>query len=176
MEKWDIFDSRGQPTGRTVTRGRAIFRPGEYHLVVHIWIVDSAGRFLLQRRSDEKKLMPGEWAATGGAATAGEDSFTAARRELYEELGISATRETLREVTRLRRKNSFVDLWLLQADVPLSSLRLQPGEVACAKWVTRAEFEAMIADGRYHNYGAAYFKILFRACDRLTEPVKETTV
>ena len=28
-------------------------KPGQYHLVVHIWIVDEAGRLLIQRRADE---------------------------------------------------------------------------------------------------------------------------
>ena len=80
-EIWDIFDADGNPTGRTVVRGRYFLKPGEYHLVVHIWIVSSDGRLLLQRRSDKKRLMPGEWAATGGAAISGESSFEGAKRE-----------------------------------------------------------------------------------------------
>ena len=79
IEKWDILDEYGHRTGRTTLRGQVKLKPGEYHLVVHIWIISDNGKFLLQRRSDSKKLMPGEWAATGGAAIAGEDSFTAAK-------------------------------------------------------------------------------------------------
>ena len=84
IEKWDILRQDGSSTGRQTVRGGNTLKPGEYHLVVHIWIVSSTGRFLIQRRAYSKKLMPGEWAATGGAAIAGEDSYTAARRELDE--------------------------------------------------------------------------------------------
>ena len=57
IERWDILNEAGRPTGRTVVRGNVSFRPGEYHLVVHIWIISSRGRFLIQRRADDKKLM-----------------------------------------------------------------------------------------------------------------------
>ena len=110
MEKWDILNADGTATGKTTLRGRCNLRSGEYHLVVHIWVVSSNGRFLIQRRAESKKLMPGEWAATGGAAIAGEDSYTAANRELFEELGISSNRHTLKKLVRLKRRNSLLPI------------------------------------------------------------------
>ena len=165
MEKWDIFDANGIPTGKVTTRGRAVLRPGEYHLVVHIWVVSSSGKFLLQRRSDKKKLMPGEWAATGGAAIRGETSFRAAQRELFEELGIESSSENLMKLTRIKRKNSFVDVWMIVSDAKISDLKLQKSEVAEAKWVSKAELEEMIAEGKYHNYGDEYFDCIFEKID-----------
>ena len=76
VELWDVFDENGIPTGKTALRGRSVLSPGEYHLVVHIWVISKSGLFLIQRRADDKKLMPGEWAATGGAAVAGEERKT----------------------------------------------------------------------------------------------------
>ena len=111
VEKWDVLNSYGRSTGRTILRGRAFLKPGEYHLVVHIWIISPKGKFLIQRRADDKKLMPGEWAATGGAAISGESSFAAAKRELFEELGIKSNRDNLIKLLRLKRKNSFLDVW-----------------------------------------------------------------
>ena len=110
VEVWDIIDENGVPTGRTTLRGRCLLKSGEYHLVVHIWIVSQDGRFLIQRRADDKKLMPGEWAATGGAAVSGEDSFTAAARELYEELGIRSDRQSLKKLLRIKRRSSLLDI------------------------------------------------------------------
>ena len=80
MEKWDLLDAEGNPTGRTIVRGEPLL-PGMYHLVEHIWIVDSKGRLLIQQRNPDLKLMPGVWAANSGSAQAGEDSEDAARRE-----------------------------------------------------------------------------------------------
>lgn len=166
-EKWDILRSDGSFTGRTTLRGKCVLRPGEYHLVVHIWIMSSDGRFLVQRRSEQKRLMPGEWAATGGAAIAGEDSFTAANRELFEELGISSNKTTLRKLVRIKRRNSLLDVWFVNCDVESEQLRLQESEVAEVKWVTREEFEEMIDSGIYHNYGREYFSTVFQKIDDL---------
>lgn len=165
MEKWDILNADGTPTGRTTVRGCSRLRTGEYHLVVHIWIMSSNGRFLIQRRADSKKLMPGEWAATGGAAVSGEDSYTAASRELFEELGIPSDKHTLKKLVRLHRRNSLLDIWFINTDVKTEQLCLQASEVAEAKWVSRDEFQQMIEDGKFHNYGSEYFKTLFTKID-----------
>lgn len=160
-EIWDILDECGNPTGRTTLRGNYSFKKGEYHLVVHIWIVSPDGRFLIQRRSENKKLMPGEWAATGGAAKAGEDSFCAASRELYEELGIKSDKKSLTFLKRIKRRNSFLDVWVIKTDIPAENLTLQQSEVAEAKWVSEQVLKQMIENNQYHNYGNEYFSAVF---------------
>lgn len=166
MEKWDILNSRGDPTGRTALRGKTVLRFNEYHLVVHIWVISSSGEFLIQQRSHSKRLMPGEWAATGGAAKAGEDSFTAASRELYEELGISSNRSTLKFAKRIKRRNSFVDVWVINTDIPINNLNLQKNEVASAKWVTKEQLKKMIESGNFHNYGKYYWSVIFEIAEK----------
>lgn len=160
-EKWDILTADGRPTGKTTLRGHCILKQGEYHLVVHIWIVSHDGRFLIQRRSDNKKLMPGEWAATGGAAVSGEDSFTAARRELFEELGIPSDSNTLKLLSRIKRRNSLLDVWVITTDVSADKLLLQKSEVAEARWVSAEYLHEMIKNGKFHNYGKEYFDTVF---------------
>ena len=161
FERWDLLDENGSFLGKTVVRNKAQFKPGEYHLVVHIWVISGDGKVLLQRRSDTKKLMPGEWAATGGAAISGEDSFTAASRELYEELGIKSDKSTLKQVLRLKRRNSLLDIWMIKSDLTVEDLKLQESEVAEAKWVTLEEFKTMVKENKFHNYGREYFERLF---------------
>ncbi len=167
MEKWDILNAEGIPTGKIALRGHSNLRPGEYHLVVHIWIMSSKGDFLIQRRSDQKKLMAGEWAATGGAAIAGENSYTAANRELFEELGIPSNKQTLKKLTRIKRRNSLLDVWFIKTDIKIEQLRLQKDEVAEARWINRDDFKQMIKNGQYHNYGDEYFETVFKEIDRL---------
>ena len=122
-ERWDILDENGTPTGKTTLRGRSFLKTGEYHLVVHIWPFDKDGRLLIQRRSGERKLMPNEWAATGGSAVSGEESLEAALRELNEEIGIAAKPEELMFARRLKRKNSFLDVWFVKVDVDINNLK-----------------------------------------------------
>ena len=161
IEIWDILDENGVPTGKTTLRGHSILKSGEYHLVVHIWIISSDGAFLIQRRADDKKLMPGEWAATGGAAVSGEDSFAAAKRELFEELGIDSDRERLKKSARIKRRSSLLDVWAIVCDIPAEELILQRTEVAEAKWVSENELIEMIQSGNFHNYGKEYFDNIF---------------
>lgn len=165
VEYWDVFDENGRKTGKKVQRGTEVLKPGEYHLVVHIWVVSSDGRFLIQRRSSERKLMPGEWAATGGAAISGESSFEAAKRELAEELGLKRNRDTLVKLLRLKRKNSFLDVWITTCNLPAEDLVLQKSEVDTAKWVKMSELDRMIKEGEYHNYGEHYFDSVFEKID-----------
>lgn len=168
MELWDLMDAQGRVTGRTIVRGERL-NAGQYHLVVHIWIVDSRGRLLIQKRAPHLRLMPGVWAATGGSAVAGEDSATAARRELGEELGIFTAEGELQYLGRLRRHNSHCDLWLLRTDLPITALRLQKEEVARAMWVTWDRLMGMVRQRSFHNYGRPYFGWLYRHIYENTE-------
>ncbi len=161
MEKWDVLDAQGVTVGRTVVRGQTALKSGEYHLVVHIWVVSDNGRFLIQRRSDKKRLMPGEWAAIGGSAILGETSFCAAQRELLEEMGIRLVERRSKLVNRIKKRNSFIDVWLTNSNVPLSQLTLRPSEVAAAKWVSKDELVDMLQSGQFHQYGKEYFDTLF---------------
>lgn len=165
MEKWDVLDEYGHRTGRTVMRGQGRLKPGEYHLVVHIWIISDNGKFLLQRRAENKKLMPGEWAATGGAAVAGENSQSAAKRELFEELGITADDNNFIKLCRFKRRNSLLDVWVITFNSDSSELKLQKSEVAEVKWVSSTELLNMIENGEFHNYGSEYFDTLFEEID-----------
>lgn len=64
-EFWDVLDFKGRPTGQTVCRRlKGKFPKGRFHLVVHIWVTNSRGEFLIQQRSPFKQPMAGEWAAT----------------------------------------------------------------------------------------------------------------
>lgn len=174
IEIWDVFDENGVPTGKTALRGQGVLKSGEYHLVVHIWIVSRSGMFLIQRRADDRKLMPGEWAATGGAAISGEDSFAAARRELFEELGIESDRESLKKLERIKRRNSLLDVWAIVSDVTEDELVLQSSEVAEARWVTEKELLKMIDEGKFHNYGKEYFDSVFEKIKDLRGMVYES--
>ena len=55
----------------------------------------------------ERKLMPGEWAATGGSAVSGEDSLAAALRELNEEIGFEFNGSFSETVSALKSEFSI---------------------------------------------------------------------
>jgi 8-oxo-dGTP pyrophosphatase MutT (NUDIX family) len=151
MELWDIYDKCFEKTGRLQIRGNKL-DPGDYHLVVAVFPVNSKNQILIQRRNPNLKLMPGEWAATGGSAIYGETPFQAAKRELKEELGIVANKGNSELVGMLKRIDSFTSIWIVHVDVEIKDLKLQKEEVAEAKWVTVEQLTQMVKNGEFHNY------------------------
>ena len=131
-EIWDLYDGHGEKTGRTMIRGEAI-PAGFYHIGVHIWPMNDKGELLIQRRSMNVQWKPGIWAVTGGSAVSGEEPLTAARRELGEELGYSASEEEMRFVARLRRSNSYCYVYAVKINQPESGFSLQQEEVSAAR-------------------------------------------
>ena len=164
MELWDILDQSGHKTGKVAARGKTILAQGQYHLVVHIWVVNSKGEMLIQKRAVTKELMPGRWAATGGSALSGEGSSAAARRELKEELGLDTAPGELRFVRRMTRRNSLVDIWCLKRDVDDADVVLQPEEVEAVQCVSMSRLREMTRTGRFHNYGSEYFRVIHSMC------------
>ncbi len=87
-ESFEIVDPSGTVIG-TARRSELHRNPSLIHRVVHILIFSPAGALLLQKRSMAKDTAPGKWdTSVGGHVDIGEDSHSAALREMREELGI----------------------------------------------------------------------------------------
>ncbi len=145
MEWNDIYDEHRVFTGRTHLRGTA-WQPGEYGLVVCVWVYDGQGRILLTRRA-RGKTFAGTWENSGGAAMAGEDSRTAIRRELLEETGIEARPEEFRLLRTVRDENCFYDHYCLHRELPIEQVVLRPGETDAAQWATFRQIHDLIGAG-----------------------------
>ena len=72
MELNDIYDENRNLTGKLHRRGTP-WKPGEYGVVVCVWVYDGRGHLLLTRRAREKSFA-GTWENSGGAVKAGETS------------------------------------------------------------------------------------------------------
>ncbi len=150
-EYWDLYDEAGQKTGEKHLRGTEI-PEGRFHKVVHIWIQNSEGELLMQKRSDTVDNCPGEWATTGGSVQEGEDPLTTAVRELAEELGLTVSTEELRYCLMVRRKEAFCYVYMLKKDIPVESLTLQECEVAAAEWMSLEKVDRMVGERTMHRY------------------------
>ena len=79
------------------------------------------------------------WECTGGSAVAGDDSITAAIREVKEETGLEAKQENGKCMFTIQRENDFCDVWLFRQDFDIRDIILQENETIDAKYATAYE-------------------------------------
>lgn len=156
-EMWDVYDENRNRTGRLHRRGDPL-GPGEYHLVVHVWMLNSRGQFLLTKRSPNKGF-PNTWESTGGSALAGDDSLTAALREVKEETGLTLDAGRGQRVLSTCQADYFRDVWLFRQDFDLAEVVLQPGETTDKMYADAEMILRMRSEGTFVPYG--YLEDLF---------------
>ena len=89
-ERFPIVDEEGTVIGQA-TRGECHSGSHLLHPVVHLHVFNAKGEVYLQKRPEWKDIQPGKWdTAVGGHIDYGETPEDALRREVGEELGITA--------------------------------------------------------------------------------------
>ncbi len=157
MELWDLYTRDRKPTGETHIRGEKL-PPERYHLVVHVWIRNSRGEWLISQRAASRPAFPLKWECVGGSVTAGEDSLTGAIREAKEEVGADLTAEMGRCIDSTVREHfqDIKDDWLFVYDGEIDLANATTGEVAQIRWMTVPEIRALDETGEL-VYTLKYF-------------------
>ncbi len=158
MERWGIYDSCRQPTGRTMKRNDWCLKDGEYHLTVLGIIAHTDGRFLITKRVMTKAWAPGWWEVSGGAAMAGEQSETAVKREICEETGLDVSGWDGGYLFSYKRENPgegdnyFVDIYRYVGDFSESDLNLQQKETDGYMLATLEQIKEFAHQGIFLHY------------------------
>lgn len=158
MELVELFDNKRRPLDKVIERYGE--RGDEYTQVVHAWIRNSKGEFLMQKRSMNKKFFPGKWSVTGGGADAGETTLDALIRETKEEIGVELSEDEIELMMSIRRRYAFVDVYMAKKDLDINSITLQKEEVEEVKWASKDEIKEMIANGDIASSVKMYFSTL----------------
>lgn len=155
MEFFDLYNQLGEPINKIVERGSSL-NPGEFHLVVHVWIRNAKGEYLVQQRNKLSDRIPFMWAATGGAVTSGETSLVAAIRETKEEIGLVLNESDLKHLNRYFITNDhasyITDLYLVEQDVLLNKLELDTLEVKQCCYFTMSKIRDMVEQKLFWDY------------------------
>ena len=176
MEIWDILDSEGNKTGRTMVKGEEKVPEGFYHLGADVWIKNSENKILIQKRSPQKRLSPNVWAMTGGSVIKGETTIETIERETFEEIGVKLNIKDAKRLTRFRTGNVWVDtyflkqrtgnVWVdtyfLKQDIDLSQIIMQKEEVSEVKWATYEEIEEIYQNGQFIKNRWEFVKDIIR--------------
>ena len=148
-EIWDVLDIDGDKTGRLHERGQPM-QKGDYHLVVHVWIVNSKREYLISKMVPGTKDISGKWQTTGGHAVAGDDSLTTALKETKEEIGITLDFNNGQLFKRyIEGCHGICDVWLFRQDVDIADVVLQPDETCDAMWAGKEKIMQMVDEGSF---------------------------
>lgn len=145
MEIWDLYDIGRNLTGKTMVRGEAV-PENCYHLVVHVWITDGRGNWLISQRGANRPNNPLKWECVGGHVTAGESSLEGALRETVEEVGVTldpGMGTVVWDKTRHGPHNDMMDVWIFRYDGPVDLQKATTNEVEQVKWMTAGEIRAL---------------------------------
>ena len=145
-EQRDLYDENHKLTKQKITVGDPI-PEGRYVQVVMVFIQNSSGHFLIQKRAKSRN---GLYATTGGHPKAGQTSLQGMVAEIQEELGIEVNPKdlVLFYSGRSDEDQCFFDDYYLQADIPLSKLKFQKEEVQFATWFMRNEIKGLFKRGK----------------------------
>ena len=168
MELWDLYNEKRELVGTDHVRGEKL-PEGCYHIVVHVWIRNSSGEYLISQRSADRPSHPLEWECVGGSVTKGEDSLTGALREVEEEVGITLQPESGRVVYSMigrvingKRNDDIVDVWLFEYNGDINLKKATTQEVAQVKWMTKEEAKKLYDESKFvHTLGYFFEKDSF---------------
>ncbi len=157
-EYWDIYDKDKKLTGRTMKRNVWTLADDEYHLSVLGVVKRSDGRYLITKRTEDKRWAPGWWEVPGGGVLAGETSEAAVKREVLEETGIDVSDARGQLVLTYHRENPgkgdnyFVDVYLFEKEFTESDVKLQEEETAGFAIATLDEISEYAHAGIFLHY------------------------
>jgi 8-oxo-dGTP pyrophosphatase MutT (NUDIX family) len=144
-EVWDLYSENREFLGRDHIRGEQLPVDG-FHLVVHVWIRNSKGEYLISQRSANRPRYPLMWECVGGSVLKGENSLQGAIREVKEEVGIDLEPDKgqvlltkVRKVMEGKIFNDIVDVWLFDYDGEVNLSDATTDEVAQVVWMNREQ-------------------------------------
>lgn len=165
MEIWDLYTERRELSEKEHIRGTSIPQ-GYYHLVVHVWIKNRNGEYLISQRSADRPTLPLMWECVGGSALKGENSLSAALRETEEEVGVKLSpkdgkilKSMVGRVVNGVKFSDIVDVWLFEYDGPVNLETATTKEVAQTLWMKKPEIKDLFNKGKLVNTLGYFFEL-----------------
>lgn len=152
MEYLDICDSEGNLLGNKELKTE-VHKLGLWHRSVHVWILNSKGELLIQKRSPLMDNHPNEWdISAAGHVSTGEDFITSAIRETKEEIGLKLSKEDfilIGTVKETSSKNGYINneinpIYIVKMDLDPEELVKQKEEVTEVKFIKINDLKEII--------------------------------
>ena len=164
-EIFDIYTREGKYLGakeKSICHG---LNPGFYHKPVWIWIINSNGEILVQKRSSCKKNYPDKWdMPSAGHVKAGESIIDGAIRETFEELGIKTKKSDYKFICEYISDDTYelAQVYLLKLDLNINEFNLEEKEVSEVKWLDYNDFKELFYSSDFVKFNDDYRNLVLK--------------
>lgn len=174
QELIDVLNENGIKTGEVLPRSE-VHKKGLWHRIIVVAIINEENQILMQQRSYKKDKNAGMWdISVTGHISSGQDSLSAAAREINEEvsvnLGYNVEIKDFRYMFSYRKEErvnenhmdrQFYDFFVLRKkDIKIENIRVQESEVEQIKFVNISELNAMIENKQVVERDAVYKELM----------------
>lgn len=172
-EKLDVLNEAGEEE-KVVKDRLEVHKDGDWHRSVHVWIVNSKGELLIQKRSKDNRVSPGFWTiSASGHVESGVSPIETAIQELREEIGVSLREEDLEYLTTYKKSkhykergiidNEFNPIFVVEKDIEIGEIDIDEREVVDAKYIHWMDLRDLISSGEidFKPDREKYHSILF---------------
>lgn len=160
MEILDIYNEKGELTGKTIERGdKNNLEEGEHFAVALIFIENSKGEFLIQKTSKEKGS---KYATTGGHVNHGETPKECILREVKEELNISLKEDEIQEFGYIIYDLPIRYIFYIKKDINLDDISLQKEEVEKVEYLSIEQIKKLIEENKFLDSHSIQFDYLLK--------------
>ncbi len=154
----DVLDENGVKTGKVLARND-VHKNGLWHRAIVVAVINEKNEVLLQQRSANKEKNANMWdISVAGHISAGQDSLSAAAREINEEvsinLGYNVSIKDFRYMYSFRKEQKFREdfierqfydfLILRKNDLKIEDIKIQESEVQAIKFCSMPELRELI--------------------------------
>src|SRR3989344_3867087 len=132
MEYIDIVNDNNEVIGSATQE--EIYNKKLNHRIVHIFVIHPiSNKIYFQKRSETKSFLPGYYCTSaGGHVQAGETYEKAAKRELFEEIGIQTPVKKMDSMLFISDGHKrFIELYITKAD---NGFIFRDGEVSAGEF------------------------------------------
>lgn len=154
MEYIDILNPDGSPAGFNYPRNKA-HAEGLFHKSIHLWIVNTKGELLIQKRSLSKTAHAGLWdISCAGHVESGDTSEATVIKEAKEELGLEISIDDIKFCRTILTKNiydsgryidnEYIDIFLMIKNISISDICFDQDEVSDVRSIHLKDFMKLV--------------------------------
>lgn len=172
-ELLQVLTENGEPTGKLEKRS-VVHDKGLFHMEVALFVYNSKGEVLLQRRSKNKRSNPNKLGIVAGHVVGFSSAIETVKTECSEEIGVEINEKELKLLNVEKRYNEnnnnniYQYFYVYKCDKDVSEFKIQTEELSEVIWVPFKKVEQMMLnnDSEVVFKRNSYYEKIFKLTEK----------